>query len=153
MYTWKVPSPVACMYWTRVLPRLWSFNSGHTCQCTYHCDCVKNLAPVYIYNTLGFSWECFAHENFSSYLGLADLLGLKLSTMLGHITLVLQYNTDVNTVLLPIRWYPLPRLSKNGFTSRKKQKRSSLLWLQSFSSPVMFSSQDYSSSTESLPPI
>ena len=100
---------VAWMYRTRVPPHQGSFNQGHSCRCTGHCDCGENSALVYIDDTLGFSPQCLANDNFSSFLALADHLGLRMSTTEGHmsppstvcICLGLEYDTVANTVSLP----------------------------------------------------
>ena len=100
---------VAWMYRTRVPPHQGSYNRGNSCRCVGHCDCGENSALVYIDDTLGFSPECMSTDNFSSFLALADHLGLKLSTTEGHISppgpvcicLGLEYDTDANTVSLP----------------------------------------------------
>ena len=97
------------IYRTRIPPHQGSFNSGLACACPSHCDCGSNSALAYIDDTLGFSAECLAEGNFSSYLALAELLGLRLSTTPGHISppattcicLGLLYDTEANTVSLP----------------------------------------------------
>ena len=100
---------VAWIFRTRIPPFQGSYNRGSSCRCTGHCDCGENSALVYIDDTLGFSPECLSSDNFSSFLALADHLGLKLSTTEGHISppgpicicLGLEYDTDANTVSLP----------------------------------------------------
>lgn len=97
------------IYRTQLPPHQGTYNTGRFCSCGSHCDCGENTGLVYIDDSLGFTAEAFAQDSFSSYLALADHLGLKLSTTPGHISppgpvciaLGLEYNLDDNTISLP----------------------------------------------------
>ena len=100
---------ISWMYRTQIPPHQGSFNSGAGCSCTTHCECGDNSCKPYIDDAICASPEAFSHDNFSSFLALANHLGLRLSTTPGHVSppgpiciaLGLEYDTDKNTVSLP----------------------------------------------------
>ena len=100
---------ICWIYRTQIPPRPNSTNSGVSCRCTTHCGCGDNSCTPYIDDNIGASPENLAEGNFSSFLALANHLGLRLSTTPGHVSppgpiciaLGLEYNTDENTVRLP----------------------------------------------------
>ena len=100
---------VCWIYRTQLPPHPGTFNSGSGCSCITHCDCGENLADPYIDDVIGVSREPVAADNFSSFLALADHLGLRLSTTSGHVSppgpvcvcLGLEYDVENNTISLP----------------------------------------------------
>ena len=100
---------VSWIYRTQIPPHAGSYNSGRNCKCSSHCDCGDNASKPYIDDVICASAEVLANDNFSSFLALADHLGLRLSSTPGHISppgpvctaLGLEYDTDKNTVSLP----------------------------------------------------
>ena len=100
---------VCWIYRTQLPPHQGSYNTGSSCACPFHCECGENIAKPYIDDVMGVSSEPVAADNFSSFLALADHLGLKLSTTPGHISppgpvcicLGLEYDVDNNTISLP----------------------------------------------------
>ena len=100
---------VCWIYRTQIPPHPGTYNSGAGCSCLSHCDCGENLADPYIDDVIGCSAEPVAADNFSSFLALADHLGLRLSTTPGHVSppgpvcvcLGLEYDVDGNTISLP----------------------------------------------------
>ena len=100
---------VSWMYRTQIPPHQGSYNAGFKCRCLAHCECGDNCSDPYIDDVIAVSPEALAADNFSSFLALADHLGLRLSTTPGHISppstvcvaLGLEYDTVANTVSLP----------------------------------------------------
>ena len=100
---------ISWIYRTQIPPHSGTYNSGFRCCCSSHCDCGDNSAKPYIDDVIGASAQALANDNFSSFLALADHLGLRLSTTPGHVSppgpiciaLGLEYDTDLNTVSLP----------------------------------------------------
>ena len=100
---------VCWIYRTQLPPHPGTFNSGSHCHCHTHCDCGDNLAEPYIDDVIAVSAEPDAADNFSSFLALAEHLGLRLSTTPGHVSppgpvcicLGLEYDVDRNTISLP----------------------------------------------------
>ena len=100
---------VCWIFRTQIPPHPGTFNTGSGCHCRFHCDCGENLADPYIDDVIGTSPETLAADNFSSFLALAEFLGLRLSTTPGHVSppgpvcicLGLEYDVDANTISLP----------------------------------------------------
>ena len=77
---------VSWIYRTQIPPHAGSYNSGRDCKCSSHCDCGDNASKPYIDDVICASAEVLANDNFSSFLALADHLGLRLSSTPGHIS-------------------------------------------------------------------
>ena len=106
----RFSSAVSWFFRTKVPPAPGRVNSGINCSCETHCGCGDNCMFVYVDDSIGVVPRCHAVFLFSTFIELVDRLGLLLSATPGHVTppssvvvaLGLQYDTEANTVSLPL---------------------------------------------------